>query len=195
MTSIISLLLINVQWLTITYQIQHKPLSLEISESGPAILLLPLSAVHSSLVGLLANVQAHCAFFHCSPFATDRPLGSAPTPKAFLLSPTHIHLFTCPFTQPRSSGKPLPSTHQTLGAASGKRALISPAGNSLVPLPGLSVHNTTRRRFLMGCKASPGSAIWTVYTSVPLSVNYQCLPHAVVGLWGLNVMMKTPCSA
>lgn len=62
MTSIISLLLIRVQWLKITYEIQHKPLSLKISESSPTILLFPLSALNSSQAGLLANVQAHCLF-------------------------------------------------------------------------------------------------------------------------------------
>lgn len=93
MTLILSLLLINVQWFKITYQIQHTLLSLETLLVQTSF-LLPLSALNSGQAGLLAHVQAHFAIFCSSPLLMIcPPLFLSPIPKAFLLNPIQVHSF------------------------------------------------------------------------------------------------------
>lgn len=89
MTLILSLLLIIVQWLKITYQTQCEPLSLGLSMSALICLLLPVSALDANQTGLLPTARAHFTLFHHSPLTNDLPRFSPP--QIFSLNPVHFH--------------------------------------------------------------------------------------------------------
>lgn len=89
MTLILSLLLINVQWLKITYQTQCETLSLGLSMSALICLLLPVSALKASQTGLLPTAQADVTLFRHSPFTND--LLQFSPPQIFSLNPVHSH--------------------------------------------------------------------------------------------------------